>query len=75
MEVGDWRLAPAGRRGFFFKVLFGYTPGRGFLFVDPAYERRHDGSDSWKQHGLFWQEEKEFLRQWRGLFGIYIEAR
>lgn len=55
------------------KVLFGYAPGRGLLFVDPAYQRRPDEPDSWERHGLFWQEEKEFLRQWRGLGRIYIE--
>jgi hypothetical protein len=56
------------------KVLFGYTPGQGFLFVDPAYERRPDAPDSWEHYGLFWQEETEFLQQWRGLFRIYVEV-
>jgi hypothetical protein len=56
------------------KVLFGYAPGQGFLFVDPAYERRPDAPDSWEHYGLFWQEETEFLRQWRGLFSIYVEV-
>ena len=56
------------------KVLFGYTPGQGFLFVDPAYERRPDAPDSWEHYGLSWQEEGEFLQQWRGLFRIYVEV-
>jgi len=53
------------------KILFGYTPGRGFLFVDPGYGR---ADESWKRHGLFWQEEDEFLRLWRNYLRIYVEA-
>jgi len=56
------------------KVLFGYTPGRGFLFVDPAYQRRPDDPDPYRRYGLAWQEEKEFLRQWRNFFRICIEV-
>ena len=56
------------------KVLFGYTPEKGFLFVDPAYQHRPDDPDSWKQHALSWQEEREFRRQWRNLLGIYVEV-
>jgi len=53
------------------KVLFGYTPEQGFLFVDPAYAPGHDPL---KQFGLFWQAEPEFLRQWRNVLKIYIEV-
>jgi hypothetical protein len=53
------------------KILFGHTPGRGFLFVDPGHGRI---DDPWKRHGLFWQAEEEFLRQWRSLFRTYIEV-
>jgi hypothetical protein len=53
------------------KILFGHTPGRGFLFVDPGHSRT---DDAWKRHGLFWQGEEEFLRQWRNLFRITIEV-
>jgi hypothetical protein len=54
-----------------FKILFGHTPGRGFLFVDPGYSL---GGDSWSRHGLFWQEEAAFLRQWRNMLRITIEV-
>ncbi|MGD2178058.1 MAG: hypothetical protein PVG71_09575 [Anaerolineae bacterium] len=53
------------------KILFGHTPGQGFLFVDPGHSR---ADDPWKRHGLFWQEESEFLRQWRNLFRTYVEV-
>jgi hypothetical protein len=53
------------------KILFGYTPGRGFLFVDPGHSRT---DDPWKRHGLFWQGEEEFLRQWRNLLRVYVEV-
>lgn len=56
------------------KVLFGHTQGRGFLFVDPAFKCHPDDSDTWKKFCLFWQEESEFLRQWRNLFSIYVEV-
>lgn len=56
------------------KVLFGYAPGQGFLFVDPAHQRRPNNPDTWAQHGLFWQEEQEFLRQWRNVLRIRIEV-
>ena len=56
------------------KVLFGYTPGKGYVFVDPGYRRRTDEANAWEYHGLFWQEEREFLRQWQGLLRIYIEV-
>jgi hypothetical protein len=64
-----WRYAGWGH----VKVLFGHTPGRGFLFVDPGYPRRP--ADPWAAHGLFWQGEEEFWKQWRNLFQIYIEVR
>ncbi|MEA3309329.1 MAG: C39 family peptidase [Chloroflexota bacterium] len=48
-----------------FKVLYGFTTGRGYLFVDPA---RGD------KHGLSWQTTAEFLQQWRNLFRIYVEV-
>lgn len=53
------------------KVLFGHTPGRGFLFVDPGHNRT---DAPWKRHGLFWQGEETFVRQWRNLFRAYIEV-
>ena len=56
------------------KVLFGHTPGQGFLFVDPAYSRAGDDADSWRRFGLSWQEEGEFLRQWRNMLRIAIEV-
>ncbi|MGD2146635.1 MAG: C39 family peptidase [Anaerolineae bacterium] len=54
------------------KVLYGYTPGEGFLFVDPGSPVRDN--DPWAAHGLFWQGEEAFHRQWRNLLRIYIEA-
>ncbi|HEY88633.1 MAG TPA: hypothetical protein G4N98_02720 [Thermoflexia bacterium] len=47
------------------KTLYGFTPGRGYLFVDPAHRA---------EHGLSWQTAEEFAQQWRNLFHIYIEV-
>ncbi len=47
------------------KILYGFTPGRGYLFVDPA---------SRDKHGLSWQTAEEFAQQWRNLFRSYIEV-
>jgi hypothetical protein len=57
-----------------FKVLFGYNPQRGFLFVDPGYDPTNYAFGSLERQGLFWQAEGEFKRQWRNLLGIYIEV-
>jgi len=54
------------------KVLYGYTPGKGYVFVDPGHSAG-GGSDSWASMGLFWQSEDDFLRYWRGLLRIYVE--
>ena len=54
------------------KVLYGYTPGQGFLFVDPG--NPIIGDDPWGAHGLFWQAEEAFRRQWRNLLCITIEV-
>lgn len=55
------------------KVVFGYVPGRGFLFVDPAVDRS-DNPTRLEYHGLSWQPEDEFKRQWRNLLRIYVEV-
>ncbi len=55
------------------KILFGYVPGRGFLFVDPGFPRS-PRPDRLEHHGLFWQAEDEFLRQWRNLMRLYVEV-
>lgn len=55
------------------KVVYGYGAGRGFLFVDPAM--RPTGSpDAMEYHGLSWQGESEFLRQWANVLRVYIEV-
>ena len=46
------------------KILYGYSPEHGYLFIDPA---------SRAEYGLSWQSAAEFRRQWRNLFRIYIE--
>jgi hypothetical protein len=56
------------------KVLYGYRPDRGFLFVDPAYPKNEKDADPWKRVGLHWQNEVEFLRQWKNLLNICIEV-
>ena len=56
------------------KVLYGYQPGKGYVFVDPGRQRRPDAPDSWASLGLFWQDEEKFLSYWRGLFRIYVEV-
>lgn len=69
-----WRWEERRYRGWSHaKILFGHTPGQSFLFVDPAYGRRPGDPGSWEHHGLFWQGEREFLRQWRNVFRIYVE--
>lgn len=55
------------------KVLFGYSPERGFLFVDPASNRSAFAYGSFEGHGLTWQPEDAFARQWRLLLGIFVE--
>jgi hypothetical protein len=57
-----------------FKILFGYHPERGWLFVDPGYDPTNYAIGSLERHGLFWQPDDEFKRQWRNLLGIYIEV-
>ncbi|HNT73393.1 MAG TPA: C39 family peptidase [Anaerolineae bacterium] len=57
-----------------FKIVFGYTPGEGLLFVDPAQTRLPDPPTFWKQNGLSWQDEASFLRQWRQMGRLYIEV-
>jgi hypothetical protein len=53
------------------KVLFGYSPGKKFYFVDPGYELQI--SNSLESQGIFCQTEEEFLSQWKNFFNIYIE--
>lgn len=55
------------------KVVFGYIAGHGFLFVDPAV-RRAENPNRIEHHGLSWQREEAFLRQWRNLLRIYVEV-
>lgn len=55
------------------KVLFGYTPGKGWAFVDPGHSKGGD-PDSWSALGIFWQDADDFLSAWRGLFRIYVEV-
>lgn len=70
-----WRWRKWRYRGWSHaKILFGYTPRQGFLFVDPGRARRPDDSGSWAQYALFWQPEREFLRQWRNTLRIFIEV-
>ena len=56
------------------KLLFGYTPGKGFLFVDPAHQKNPSSSDPWRRYGLSWQPEQEYLELWRKMGRIYIEV-
>ncbi len=55
------------------KILFGRLPGRGYLFVDPGFPRS-PRPDRLEHHGLFWQAEEEFVRQWRNLMRLYVEV-
>jgi hypothetical protein len=56
------------------KTLFGHIPAKGFLFVDSAHKPRPDRPGTWAEHGLTWQDEKEFMKQWRSMLRIYIEV-
>jgi hypothetical protein len=55
------------------KIVFGHIAGHGFLFVDPAV-RRPENAKRIEHHGLSWQREGEFLRQWRNLLRVYVEV-
>jgi hypothetical protein len=55
------------------KILYGFDPQRGYLFVDPAYDRNLSDRSSLAYHGLFWQDGTSFNREWRNLMRIYIE--
>jgi hypothetical protein len=55
------------------KILFGRALDGRFLFVDPGCSRSLD-SDTLEGHGLFAQDEVEFLRQWRNLLRLYVEV-
>lgn len=55
------------------KLLFGLVPGRGLIFVDPG-QPRSSRPDRLEYHGLFWQDEETFLRQWRNLLRVFIEV-
>lgn len=71
---------PLRRRGWHYagwghyKIVFGYTPGQGLLFVDPAQARFPDPPAFWKQNGLSWQDEAAFLQQWKQMGRLYIEV-
>ncbi|MFO8035135.1 MAG: C39 family peptidase [Anaerolineales bacterium] len=56
------------------KVLFGYLPGKGYVFVDPGHRKRPENPESWASLGLFWQLEEDFIKFWRSLFRIYVEV-
>ena len=73
--VGEpWRWRDGSYAGWaHVKILFGRIPGRGFLFVDPGLPRSNR-PNRLEFHGLFWQKEMEFLRQWQNLCRIYVEA-
>lgn len=69
-----WRWAGGSYAGWaHVKILFGRVPERGFLFVDPGLPRSNH-PDRLEFHGLFWQQEDAFLRQWRNLCRIYVEV-
>ena len=73
--VGEpWRWEGLSYAGWaHVKLLFGRLPGRGFLFVDPGFQRSTK-SDRLEFHGLFWQPEDEFLQLWRNLLRIFVEV-
>ena len=55
------------------KPVYGYEEGVGLAFVDPGYPK--DPDDVWGGQGIFWQDEKSFLREWANLLRIMIEVR
>ncbi len=73
--VGEpWRIRKWRYAGWaHFKVLYGYAPDRGYLFVDPACVRDPNAPDPWRRYGLVWQAEQEFLRQWGNLGRVIVE--
>ncbi|MGD2103870.1 MAG: hypothetical protein PVJ55_01995 [Anaerolineae bacterium] len=69
-----WRWENGAYRGWsHIKLLFGRLPGRGLIFVDPGCQRSSK-RDRLEYHGLFWQDERAFLRQWGNLLRILIEV-
>jgi hypothetical protein len=71
-EVFRWNKSTYAGWGHV-KVLFGFDPDLGYVFVDPAYAKLNNDPDAWKSIGLNWQKEDTFIREWRNLMGIYIE--
>lgn len=55
------------------KLIYGYAAGRGFLFVDPAI-RSSRNREGLEHHGLSWQREEGFLRQWGNMLRTYVEV-
>lgn len=69
-----WRWEDGSYKGWgHVKILFGHVPGQRLLFVDPGYARSSD-EESLEYHGLFWEEEEEFVRLWRNYLRIYVEV-
>ncbi|MBS3751737.1 MAG: C39 family peptidase [Anaerolineales bacterium] len=74
--VGEpWRWKDGDYDGWaHVKVLFGYQPGKGYVFIDPGCRKRTEDPKSWAVRGLFWEGEEAFLSNWRGLFRMYVDV-
>ena len=55
------------------KILYAWAPGHGWAFVDPALPLRADAP--WQSHGIGWQSEEGFARQWTWMLRFMIELR
>ena len=56
-----------------YKILFGMVPGSKLLFVDPGVDPSVEPAGL-EHYGFGWQEQDEFLRQWRNLLRIFVEV-
>lgn len=56
-----------------YKLPYGYSSARGYLFVDPAVNRK-DSMEKEILQGVSWQPEEQFLQQWRNLLQVMIEV-
>lgn len=56
-----------------YKLPYGYSSARGYLFVDPAVNRA-DSIEKEIPQGVSWQPEEQFLQQWRNLLQVMIEV-
>ena len=54
------------------KLPYAWDPERGWAFVDPGIARRSE--DPWLVHGIGWQDDETFVRQWGWMLRFMVEV-